>query len=76
MPKEIFPSSYLCDCGYQCDFLENTVREIKQLSMRRRQCLGTDDNQHVVVFEYGRIVDVICPHQKPKGKHVKQEREI
>jgi len=71
MAKEIFPSSYLCDCGYRCDFFENTVREIKQLSMRRRQRIGADDNQHEVVFERERMVNVICPHQAPKAKRGK-----
>jgi len=36
MPKEIFFSSYLCDCGHQIDFSENTVSEVKQKSKRKR----------------------------------------
>jgi hypothetical protein len=68
MAKEICPSSYVCDCGYQCDFFENTVREMKQLSARRPQRLGADDGRHVVVFDQGRMVDLICPHQEPKEK--------
>jgi len=69
MPKEIFPSSYLCDCGYQCDFFEKPVLEIKRLSMRRRQRLLADDDQHRVVFEGGKMVDIICPNQNKKTEN-------
>ena len=31
VPKEIFPSSYECDCGYVAHFFENTVKEVKKL---------------------------------------------
>jgi Cft2 family RNA processing exonuclease len=61
MPKEIYPSSYLCDCGYQSDFCENTVTEMKQASMRRQQRLGSDDGKHVVVFNGGEMTAVWCP---------------
>ncbi len=27
MPKEIFPSSYVCDCGHESHFFENTVKD-------------------------------------------------
>jgi hypothetical protein len=69
MPKEIFPSSFLCDCGYQCDFFENTVREIKRLSMKRRQRLGAGDDRHTVVFEGGKMVDIICPNRDANTGH-------
>jgi hypothetical protein len=45
MPKEIFPSSYRCDCGYQSDHFENTIRELKQVSIRSQQRLGSDDGK-------------------------------
>jgi hypothetical protein len=65
MPKEIFFSSYLCDCGHQADFSENTVDEVKQKSKRKRQWLmeTCDDpaGGHVVVFDDGKMVDVLCP---------------
>ncbi len=61
MPKEIYPSAYLCDCGFVCDFFENTVREIKKASNKRRQYLIADDGMHEVVFCEGGMVDVICP---------------
>lgn len=61
MPKEIYPSSYLCDCGYQSDFFENMVKEMKQESFRRPQRLGSDDGKHVVVFKGGEMAAMWCP---------------
>jgi len=64
MPKEIFPSSYLCDCGHQSDFLENTVREVKAMSHRRRIYLeDSEPDEHTIVFYKGEMVEVICPLQ-------------
>ena len=34
MPKEIFPSSFECDCGHQSDFFENTIREMRAMSQK------------------------------------------
>ncbi len=62
MPEEIYPSSYRCDCGYQSDFCENTVTEMKQASSRRPQRLGSDDGKHVVVFNGGEMTAVWCPN--------------
>lgn len=74
MPKEIFFSSYLCDCGHQIDFCENTVDEIKQKSKRKRQWLIETCNnpaeEHVIIFDDGKMVDILCPEvggrQKPQ----------
>jgi hypothetical protein len=65
MPKEIFPSSYLCNCGHQSDFFENTIREAKAMSHRRVIRLGdAAPNEHTIVFYKGKMVDIICPHRK------------
>ena len=61
MPKELYPSSYLCDCGYEADFFESTVREMNQASIRRPQRLGADDEEHVIVFERGEFTAMWCP---------------
>ena len=63
MPKPMYPSSYLCDCGYRCDFCENTILEMLELSQRRKkeQCLVADDNEHEVVFHKGEWVALVCP---------------
>jgi hypothetical protein len=39
MPKEIFPSSYKCDCGHRSEFSENTIRG-KAMSRKKKVCLG------------------------------------
>ena len=66
MPKEIFPSSYLCDCGHQSDFFESTIREAKAMSLRRVIHLGDSaPNEHTIVFYKGKMVDIICPEQRP-----------
>ena len=64
MPKEVFPSSYLRDCGHQSDFFENTIREVKAMSHRRRTNLkGSERDEHTIVFCRGEMVEVICPLQ-------------
>src|SRR5262249_239519 len=64
MPKEIFPSSYLCDCGHQSDFFENTIREAKTMSQRKKVYL-TDSapEEHTIVFNGGKMVKIKCPKQ-------------
>ncbi len=65
MPKEIFPSSYVCDCGHQSDFFENTIREIKKMSRKKKVYLGdSEPDEHIIVFYKGEMVDVICPKQQ------------
>jgi len=69
MPKEIYPSSYVCDCGYQCDFSENTVNEIRVASMKRKQALIADDGLHEVIFDHGGMIALYCPRTNTrKGK--------
>ncbi|MEW6367165.1 MAG: hypothetical protein AB1714_21250 [Acidobacteriota bacterium] len=54
MPKEIFPSSFECDCGHVSDFFERTVREMKEMSRKRRVSLAdSGKEQRVIVFEKG-----------------------
>ena len=40
MSKELFPSPYLCDCGHQSDFFENTIRDIKAMSQKKKVYLA------------------------------------
>jgi len=72
MPKEIFFSSFLCDCGHQIDFSETTVGELKQMSKRKRQWLieTCDDpaEEHVIVFDGGKMVDILCPQDGGRQK--------
>jgi 2-polyprenyl-6-methoxyphenol hydroxylase-like FAD-dependent oxidoreductase len=58
--KEIFPSSYVCDCGSESHFFENTIREMKQMSKRKRVALCGDHN-HTIIFKGGKAVEIRCP---------------
>jgi len=65
MPQEIFPSSYEFDCGRRLDFSENTIREIKAMSRKKKVHLGDSaTDMHAVVFYKGEMIDIICPKQK------------
>jgi ribosomal protein L23 len=75
MPKEISFSSYLCDCGRQIDFCENTVDEAKQKSKRKRHWLMETCNnpaeEHIVVFDDGNMVDILCPINGGRQKKIR-----
>jgi predicted Rossmann fold nucleotide-binding protein DprA/Smf involved in DNA uptake len=77
MPKEILFSSYLCDCGHQIDFSENTVSEVKQKSQRKRQWLietcADRAEEHVIVFDGGEMVDILCPNDGGRQKETKKQ---
>lgn len=68
MPKEIFPSSFECDCGKRLDFFENTIRGMKRESLRRPCELldGPEGHSHRILFEDGEFVTITCPDM-PKG---------
>jgi hypothetical protein len=67
MPKEIFPSSYECDCGHQSHFFENTIREAKTMSRKKEVRLGdADPDEHVIVFYRGEMTEIICPRNFPR----------
>ncbi len=62
MPKEIFPSSFECDCGHQSDFFENTVREMKAMSQKKKVYLADSaPEEHTIVFYKGKMVEIQCP---------------
>jgi hypothetical protein len=74
MPKEIYPSSYICDCGYECDFSENTITEIKAASIKQKQGLIADDGIHEVVFDHGEMIAIFCP-QEDGGKRKRKKSQ-
>lgn len=48
-------------------FFENTVREIKAMSHKKRVRLGdAAPDEYFVVFYKGKMVDIICPHKGAK----------
>jgi hypothetical protein len=64
MPKEIFPSSFECDCGHQSDFSERTVRDIKAMSQKKKVYLADSaPEEHTIVFYRGKLVEIQCPKQ-------------
>jgi hypothetical protein len=64
MPKEIFPSSFECDCGHQSDFFENTVREMRAMSQKKKVYLADSaPEEHTIVFYRGKMVEIQCPKQ-------------
>src|SRR5437870_562276 len=66
MPKEIFPSSFECDCGHQSDFSENTVRDMKAMSQKKKVYLADSaPEEHTIVFYRGKMVEIQCPKQPP-----------
>ena len=65
MPREILPSSYQCDCGHQSDFFENTIREVKATSFKKRIYLSDSEREeHTIVFYRGEMVEILCPKKK------------
>jgi hypothetical protein len=64
MPKEIGFSSYECDCGHQSHFFANTIKEAKAISQKRTVRLGDSEaDEHVIVFEHGKMVGILCPRR-------------
>jgi hypothetical protein len=64
MARRLMPSSFVCDCGHQSHFFENTVREMEAASHRRRKpmrLLNSEADEHAIEFEHGRATAVICP---------------
>jgi hypothetical protein len=68
MPKEIFPSSFKCDCGHQSDFFEGTVNEMKRKSRSKEVRLGDGcgSDEHFIVFRGGEMGDIQCPKQRKR----------
>ena len=64
MPKEIYPSSFICDCGAESHHFENTIREMKKISRYKRQVLAADDGEHAIIFQRGKFVAMYCPKEQ------------
>ncbi len=54
--KEVFPSSFECDCDNESHLFKNTVRNMKRMSKKKRVRLG-DDYKHTIVFYKGEAID-------------------
>jgi hypothetical protein len=63
MPKEIYPSSFICGCGHENRQVEKMIREMKRMSLRKRQVLTANDREHRIILEHGRFVAMFCPKE-------------
>jgi len=62
MAKEIFPSSYKCDCGHESHFFEGTIAEMKKMSKKKQVRLSdSETDEHTIVFFRGKAIDILCP---------------
>ena len=63
MAKELFPSSYECDCGHESHFFENTIKEMKHMSEKKEVRLGdaSKKNEHSIIFYKGEATEIKCP---------------
>src|SRR5215813_14914908 len=67
MPKEIFPSSFQCDCGHRSDFAERIVRDLRARSQQKKVYLAdAAPEEHTIVFYRGKMVEIQCPKQLPR----------
>jgi len=74
MPQEIHPSSYICDCGYRCEFSRGTVSEVRAASLRRKQALIADDGEHEVIFDHGVMIGLYCPLKEARKDKKRKRR--
>ena len=59
MAIELFPSFFRCDCGQELDFFENTIRDMKKMSQKKRVRLG--EGKHTIVFYKNEAIEILCP---------------
>jgi hypothetical protein len=72
MPKEIFPSSFECDCGHQSHFSERGIKELKAMSQKKKVYLAdAAPEEHTIVFYRGKMVEIQCPKQ-PQSHNTRQ----
>src|SRR5262252_5177197 len=76
MPKEIFPSSFQCDCGHQSDFAERIVRDLRAMSQKKKVYLADSaPEEHTIVFYRGKMVAIQCPKQSQSHEIKKSPRK-
>ncbi|MEA3392575.1 MAG: hypothetical protein U9Q91_06310 [Candidatus Marinimicrobia bacterium] len=62
MAKQLYPSSFLCNCGHESDFFENTVTAMEKMSKKKETRIGdSEDNEHTIIFNKGAAVEILCP---------------
>ena len=63
MAIELFPSSFRCDCAQELDFFENTIREMKKMSKKKRVRLG--EEKHTI--DVGSKAKDSCSKSQPRN---------
>lgn len=53
MAKEVDFGVLRCNCGYEGNFFERTIREMKKISRNSKQTLS--DDSHAFIFERGKL---------------------
>ena len=62
MAKQLFPSSFECDCGHESHFFEDTVKEMERMSKKNKTRISDgEDDKHTIVFHKGNAIEIICP---------------
>lgn len=62
MADFIRPSSFRCDCGYAMEFVEETIQQMHDLSLKRTKPLTLRvPSGHRIEFQRGSPVAIICP---------------
>jgi len=78
MPKEIPPATYKCDCGFVAQFTEDIVKEAqaRSLSLAKKQWLVSGEGfaKHLVMFEAGKWLTILCPNSTMKAQTKARER--
>ena len=76
MPKEIFPSSFQCDCGHRSDFAERIVRDLRAMSQQKKVYLADSaTEEHTIVFYRGKLLEIQCPKQTQSHETKKSPRK-
>jgi hypothetical protein len=59
MAIEWLPSSFICDREYEAHFCENTIKEMKRMSLKKK--VGISEDRHAIIFYKGKAIEMTCP---------------
>jgi hypothetical protein len=68
MIREVAVGTCRCSCGFEMNFFENTILDLKQMSKKKRQVLQADDRKDELVFSNGNATEIRCPTEHRKMK--------
>jgi hypothetical protein len=64
MSRELFPATFEGNCGHQSHFFANAIKEMKGMRHKKPMRLGEAADEHAIVFDKRKMVDIIGPHGK------------